>query len=370
MKGFHMTMTPQSSIDRVGDNAAAAGDEASAVGPAAADIALDPGSSSSSGEEMHRNSEKKSGKSSKGHGSVARHDAELAAALAAYRVDAPELSPVIHARAYTSGDYPYEKKPKRKVYDRELRDLQIELLKLQEWVKHSGERIVVVFEGRDAAGKGGTIHRVVQHLNPRFVRVVALGTPTDIERAQWYFQRYIAHLPHKGEIVLFDRSWYNRAVIEPVMGFCSPQETAHFLGQAPIFEKMLVDDGIRLFKIWLDIGREMQLKRLHDRHVDPLKRWKLSPVDLAAPSRWDAITAARTAMIVATHTAAAPWTVARANDKMRARLGVIRHLLAHIPYAGRDDAIVGVPDPAIMVDGRAFVEDEYGEFERRPSEAR
>ncbi|PZQ85945.1 MAG: polyphosphate kinase 2 [Ancylobacter novellus] len=286
---------------------------------------------------------------------VAAQEREIAAALASFSIDAPELPPIIAKRAYGSGDYPYTDRPKRKTYARELHALQIELLKLQEWVKESGERIVIVFEGRDAAGKGGTIHRLVQHLNPRFVRVVALDKPTNVEAAQWYFQRYVAHLPYRGEIVLFDRSWYNRAVVEPVMGYCTPAETAHFLEQVPTFEKMLVEDGIRLFKIWLDVGREMQLKRLHDRFRDPLKQWKLSPVDLAAPARWDVISQARDAMIEASDTPFAPWTAVLANDKMRARLGVIRQILVKLPYKERDDRVVGIPDPAIVLEGRRFL---------------
>ncbi|GAB4070440.1 polyphosphate kinase 2 [Ancylobacter sonchi] len=279
----------------------------------------------------------------------------LASALGSFSLDLPSLPAIIDERAYRSGNYPYADRPKRKHYEKELLGLQIELLKLQRWVSETGERIVIVFEGRDAAGKGGAIHRFVQHLNPRFVRVVALSKPTEAEAGQWYFQRYIAHLPRKGEIVLFDRSWYNRAVVEPVMGFCTPQETAHFLEQAPTFEKMLAEDGIRLFKIWLDIGREMQLKRLFARKKDPLKHWKLSPVDLAAPSRWEAISAARDAMIAATDQPGAPWTAVLANDKMRARLGVIRQVLARLPYAERDDRVVGVPDPQIVLDGRNFL---------------
>lgn len=278
----------------------------------------------------------------------------LAAAIADFRVDAPELSPLIEERAYASGGYPYADRPKRKSYEKDLHGLQIELLKLQEWVKATRERVVIVFEGRDAAGKGGTIQRLVQHLNPRFVRIVALDKPSNIEAAQWYFQRYVAHMPPRGEIAIFDRSWYNRAVIEPVMGFCTPAETAHFLEQVPAFEKILLDDGIRLFKIWLDVGREMQLTRLYARYRDPLKRWKLSPVDLAAPARWDAISAARNAMFLASQEPS-PWTVVLANDKMRTRLGVIRQILAQIPYEGRDDRVVAIPDPAIVLDGRDFL---------------
>ncbi|QFR34133.1 polyphosphate kinase 2 [Ancylobacter sp. TS-1] len=291
----------------------------------------------------------KAGKTGKGIGTPS-----LAAAIADFRVDAPELSPLIEERAYGSGGYPYADRPKRKSYEKDLHALQIELLKLQEWVKATRERVVIVFEGRDAAGKGGTIQRLVQHLNPRFVRIVALDKPSSIEAAQWYFQRYVAHMPPRGEIAIFDRSWYNRAVIEPVMGFCTPAETAHFLEQVPAFEKILLDDGIRLFKIWLDVGREMQLTRLYARYRDPLKRWKLSPVDLAAPARWDAISAARNAMFLASQEPA-PWTVVLANDKMRTRLGVIRQILAQIPYEGRDDRVVAIPDPAIVLDGRDFL---------------
>lgn len=281
--------------------------------------------------------------------------AQLAAAIADFKVDASELSPLIEAQAYGSGGYPYADRPKRKSYEKELHALQIELLKLQEWVKATRERVVLVFEGRDAAGKGGTIQRLVQHLNPRFVRIVALDKPSSVEAAQWYFQRYVAHLPRGGEMAIFDRSWYNRAVVEPVMGFCTPQQTAHFLEQVPVFEKMLVDDGIRLFKFWLDIGREMQLQRLFDRRKDPLKHWKLSPVDLAAPSRWEAISAARDVMFASTHTPIAPWTVILSNDKMRARLGIIRQILRQLPYEGRDDRVIGLPDSSIVFDGPGFL---------------
>lgn len=280
---------------------------------------------------------------------------ELAEAIASFSLDAADLSPVIAARAYGSGGYPYADRPKRKHYQKELHALQIELLKLQTWLTKTGERIVLVFEGRDAAGKGGSIHRLVQHLNPRYVRVVALSKPTEAESAQWYFQRYVAHLPRGGEMAIFDRSWYNRAVVEPVMGFCTPQQTAHFLEQVPVFEKMLVDDGIRLFKFWLDIGREMQLQRLFDRRKDPLKHWKLSPVDLAAPSRWEAISAARDVMFASTHTPIAPWTVILSNDKMRARLGIIRQILRQLPYEGRDDRVIGLPDSSIVFDGPGFL---------------
>lgn len=285
---------------------------------------------------------------------AASQQAALAKALASFSLEAPALDPLIDRLAYRSGGYPYDDRPKRKTYEKQLLALQIELLKLQSWVRSTGQRVALVFEGRDAAGKGGTIHRLTQHLNPRSVRIVALAKPTELEAGQWYFQRYVAHMPSRGEIAIFDRSWYNRAVVEPVMGFCTPAETAHFLEQVPTFERMLADDGIRLFKIWLDIGREMQLKRLHARQQDPLKRWKLSPVDLAAPARWDAISRARDAMIEASEEPV-PWTAVLANDKMRTRLGVIRHILAQLPYDGRDDTVIGVPDPAIVLDGRDFL---------------
>lgn len=298
--------------------------------------------------------DKTGGKTGNARPGKAKPDTTLAKALANFSFDTPALDPLIDARAYRSGGYPYADRPKRKAYEKELLGLQIELLKLQTWVRDKGERVALIFEGRDAAGKGGTIHRVTQHLNPRSVRIVALAKPTELEAGQWYFQRYVAHMPSRGEIAIFDRSWYNRAVVEPVMGFCTPQQTTDFLAQVPVFEKMLADDGIRLFKLWLDIGREMQLKRLFARKLDPLKRWKLSPVDFAAPARWDAISRARNTMIAETHDPV-PWTAILANDKMRARLGTIRHILSHLPYDGRDDAVIGVPDPAIVLDGRELL---------------
>ena len=256
--------------------------------------------------------------------------------------------------ALTSGGYPYDKKMKAKRYDKELLALQIELLKFQAHVRDKGERLVVVFEGRDAAGKGGTIHRITQHLNPRSVRVVALAKPTEAEHGQWYFQRYIQHLPTKGEIVLFDRSWYNRAGVERVMGFCTKQETNDFLDDAPRFERMLVDSGITLVKFWLDVGKEMQIVRLHARMRDPLKRWKLSPIDFESQTKWDDYSKAADKMFEATHTDDAPWTVVRANDKRRTRLGVIRTLLNQIDYDGRDEDVVGEADPAIVLPASKF----------------
>jgi polyphosphate kinase 2 len=272
-----------------------------------------------------------------------------------FSLEDKELPSEIEERAFTSGGYPYDKHLKRKKYEKELRRLQIELLKVQNWAREKGERIAIVFEGRDASGKGGTIHRFTQHLNPRATRLVALPKPTDVERGQWYFQRYVAQLPTKGEIVLFDRSWYNRAVVEPVMGFCTPDQTEQFLGVVPEFERMLVEDGIRLVKFWLHIGREMQLKRFHARAHDPLKRWKIGPVDHAAIDKWDAYSEACDAMIEATHRPHAPWTVVLANDKMRTRLETMRHFLRTIPYPARSEKALERIDRKIVLDGAKFL---------------
>lgn len=266
-----------------------------------------------------------------------------------------ELPEAIDEAAFRSGNYPYDKKMKRKRYDKDLLGLQIELLKLQNWVKDSGRRIVIVFEGRDGAGKGGAILRMTQHLNPRTARVVALSKPTEVERGQWYFQRYIAELPTKGEIVIFDRSWYNRGGVERVMGFCTEKDTDQFLQEVPAFEKMLTDNGIDLIKFFLTIGHEMQLKRLHARYHDPLKRWKLSPVDFASLDKWDAYSDAFDAMLTASDTKNAPWTIVEANDKLRARLNIIRHVLHAVPYQGRDESRVGEMDDKILLDVKSFM---------------
>lgn len=270
-------------------------------------------------------------------------------------LDDAELPPEIEERAFGSGGYPHAKKLDGKLYDATLQTLQIELLKLQSWLKAKGERIAVVFEGRDSAGKGGTIQRVSQHLNPRSVRVVALSKPSPVEAGQWYFQRYLQQMPSAGEMVLFDRSWYNRAVVEPVMGFCTAEQTAKFLAETPRVERLLVEDGLRLFKFWLTVGREMQIKRLHDRRHDPLKRWKLSPIDYAGLNLWDAYSHASERMLEATHTDLAPWTVVHANDKNRLRLACIRHILLNVPYAGRDLTAIGGNDSRIVVDAPAFL---------------
>ncbi|MDX6804657.1 polyphosphate kinase 2 [Terrihabitans rhizophilus] len=270
-------------------------------------------------------------------------------------LDDPALPKVIEDRAFASGGFPYEKKLKKDVYEPQLIAMQIELLKLQNWAKQTGARVVIVFEGRDSAGKGGTIQRFTEHLNPRSARVVALSKPSETERGQWYFQRYLEQMPTAGEIVLFDRSWYNRAVVEPVMGFATSEQTEHFMRDVPTVEKMLVDDGIHLFKLWLTVGREMQVKRLFDRRHDPLKRWKLSPIDYDGLPLWDAYTVAAEHMLRRTHTDLAPWTVIRSNDKNRARLEAIRTVLRGVNYDGKDMDAVGVPDPLIVADAATFL---------------
>lgn len=265
-----------------------------------------------------------------------------------FDLDEAAMPAAIADRALSSGGYPYEDTIKDKLYETQLRLLQIELVKLQKWVNDSGARVVILFEGRDAAGKGGTVSTFRAYMNPRSARAVALPKPSDVERGQWYFQRYVTQLPTRGEIVLFDRSWYNRGIVEPVMGFCSDAERDTFLEEAPRFEKMLTDDGIVLVKFWLDIGREMQLKRFHDRRHDPLKIWKLSPVDIKALGMWDEVTVARDRMLAATHSDHAPWTIILANDKKRARLNAIRHVLSRVDYADRTPDSIGETDPRIL----------------------
>ena len=245
-------------------------------------------------------------------------------------------------------DYPYTQRIKGRLYDRQKANLQIELLKVQNWVKETGERVIVIFEGRDAAGKGGTIKRFTEHLNPRGARVVALEKPTEVERGQWYFQRYVSHFPTSGEIVFFDRSWYNRAGVEKVMGFCNPLEYLEFLRQTPEFERMLVNSGIRLFKYWFSVSREEQLRRFIARRDDPLKHWKLSPIDIKSLDRWDDYTEAKQSMFFHTDTADAPWTVVKSDDKKRARLNCMRHFLHALPYTGKDER-VAVPPDALLV---------------------
>ena len=250
--------------------------------------------------------------------------------------------------AFETGRYPYSKKLGRRAYESEKASLQAELLKVQHWAQESGQRFIILFEGRDAAGKGGTIKRFTEHLNPRFARVVALNKPTDRERSQWYFQRYVEHLPSAGEMVFYDRSWYNRAGVERVMGFCTPVEYLEFMRQAPDFEQMLVRSGIRLYKYWFSVTRAEQARRFEARAQDPLKRWKLSPIDQASLGKWDEYTEAKEAMFFYTDTADAPWTIIKSNDKKRARLNCMRHFLSSLDYPGKDDSVVQKPDPLIV----------------------
>ena len=272
-----------------------------------------------------------------------------------FDLDDPKLPDWVEARALASGGYPYDDTLKNGDYEEQLEALQVELVKLQHHVNAAGLRMALLFEGRDAAGKGGAIFAFRQYLNPRSARDVALPKPTETEAGQWYFQRYVAELPTAGEIVTFDRSWYNRAGVEPVMGFCTPAQHKSFLRHVPHFEGMLVDSGLILFKFWLDIGREMQLKRFHERRHNPLKIWKLSPMDYAALEKWDAYGAARDEMLAATDSEAAPWTVVLANDKRRARLDIIRHVLAGVDYEGRDRDAIGKVDPRILGHGLSFL---------------
>jgi polyphosphate kinase len=245
-------------------------------------------------------------------------------------------------------DYPYDERLDRPTYEREKRLLQIELVKLQNWVKETRQRIVIVFEGRDAAGKGGTIKRFTEHLNPRGCPIVALEKPTERERTQWYFQRYVPHLPAAGEIVLFDRSWYNRAGVERVMGFCTDEEYWEFMREAPEFERMLVRSGLHLTKFWFSVTQGEQHTRFVIRQVDPVRQWKLSPMDLQSLDKWDDYTEAKEAMFAYTDTEHAPWTVVKSNDKKRARLEAMRHMLEQFDYTGKDNEVVAKPDRKII----------------------
>lgn len=272
----------------------------------------------------------------------------------AFDIENPVLPPEIADRALTSGGYPYDEELKKKAYNEDLVTLQLELLKLQSDVETRRERFVALFEGRDASGKGSCISRFLERLNPRHARSVALSKPTETERGEWYFQRYVCHLPTAGDMVLFDRSWYNRAGVERVMNFCTLAQTEKFLRDAPDFESLLVRDGIRLFKFYLVIGREMQLVRFHERRHDPFKRWKITDVDLAAIDKWDDYTRAQDDIFKRTSTAEAPWIVVRANDQRRARLESIRWVLYHSDYAGKDVKAVGEPDAKIIGTGPKY----------------
>ena len=251
-------------------------------------------------------------------------------------------------RLFETGEYPYKARISTKDYERQKAELQVELLKVQEWVKTTQQRIVILFEGRDGAGKGGTIKRFTEHLNPRGARVIALEKPTDREKTQWYFQRYIERLPAGGEIVFFDRSWYNRAGVERVMNFCTPNEYLEFMRQTPDLERMLVRSGMLLFKYWFSVTREEQLRRFHSRESEPLKKWKLSPIDRDSLDKWDDYTEAKEAMFFHTDTADAPWTIVKSDDKKRARLNCMRHFLSSLNYPNRDEHVVGAPDPLIV----------------------
>jgi len=252
------------------------------------------------------------------------------------------------APGWRSGSYPYRNLLSRKSYEQQKYLLQVELLKLQAWVKATGQRIVVLFEGRDAAGKGGAIKRFMEHLNPRGARVVALEKPSEVERGQWYFQRYIGHLPTRGEIVMFDRSWYNRSGVERVMGFCSDNEYDEFLRQAPEFERQLVRSGVHLFKFWFSVSQAEQRRRFKERKLHPLKQWKLSPIDMASLDRWGDYTRAKEAMFLHTDTSDAPWTVIKSDCKKRARLNAMRFVLNRLPYDNRDLSKLGAIDPLIV----------------------
>ncbi len=260
----------------------------------------------------------------------------------------PAVAPDTIRAAFESGRYPYARLMGRASYEAEKAKLQAELLKVQIWAQETGQKFVILMEGRDAAGKGGTIKRFMEHLNPRYARTVALSKPSDAEKGQWFFQRYIQHLPTTGEIVFFDRSWYNRAGVERVMGFCTPSEYLEFMRQAPEFERMLVRSGIRFYKYWFSVTREEQLARFKARETDPLKMWKLSPIDKASLDKWDDYTEAKEAMFFYTDTADAPWVIVKSNDKKRARLNCMRHFLSTIDYPGKDLEVIGSVDPLIV----------------------
>jgi polyphosphate kinase len=271
-----------------------------------------------------------------------------ATAAAATVAIAPALTSQDRVRIFVEGEYPYDQPLPTARYERELTQLQTELVKAQNWVKANGERLVVLFEGRDAAGKGGTIKRFTQHMNPRGARVVALEKPNETERGQWYFQRYVSQLPTSGEIVLFDRSWYNRAGVERVFGFCTPAEYMEFMRQAPELERMLVNSGIRLVKFYFSVSRTEQERRFRQREKDPLRQWKLSPIDRASREKWTDYTDAKEQMFFYTDTGDAPWTIIKSDDKKRARLEAIRHVLHKLPYDGKNPDVAHAPDPLIV----------------------
>ncbi|MDP1523725.1 polyphosphate kinase 2 [Methylotenera sp.] len=268
------------------------------------------------------------------------------------------------ARDWRDGAYPYKNLLSRRSYEKQKYHLQVELLKLQAWVKDTGQRVVILFEGRDAAGKGGTIRRFMEHLNPRGARVVALEKPSEVERGQWYFQRYVSQLPTAGEITLFDRSWYNRAGVERVMGFCNNDEYLEFMRQAPEFERNLTRSGIHIIKFWFSVSREEQRRRFKEREMHPLKQWKLSPIDLASLDKWEDYTKAKEAMFFHTDTADSPWTVIKSDCKKRARLNAMRYVLHKLPYTNKELSAIGALDPLLV--GRAHIVYERGEHDHQP----
>lgn len=279
----------------------------------------------------------------------AGHD-ELPAAEHGFPLDLRSLrrDPEAIRQTFETGSYPYKTRLSNSIYMDQLAELQVELLKAQTWIKETGQKVVVLFEGRDAAGKGGTIKRFMEHLNPRGAKVVALEKPTEREQTQWYWQRYLQHLPAGGEIVFFDRSWYNRAGVERVMGFCSPGNYLEFMRECPDLERMMVRSGIRLFKYWFSVTREEQARRFEARGTDPLKQWKLSPIDKASLGKWDEYTEAKEAMFFFTDTADSPWTIIKSDDKKRARLNCMRHFLTSLPYSQTAPKHVADPDPLIV----------------------
>jgi polyphosphate kinase len=274
--------------------------------------------------------------------------ANAEAVAAAHSIAALRHDPAAIRRLFESGENPYKTSMRNAPYEAHMLELQRELLKAQRWVERTGQRIVILFEGRDAAGKGGTIKRFTEHMNPRTARVVALQKPTERERTQWYFQRYISQLPAAGETVMFDRSWYNRAGVERVMGFSTPNEYLEFMRQCPDLERMMVRSGITLIKFWFSVSREEQRRRFLARETDPLKQWKLSPIDRASLDKWDEYTEAKEAMFFYTDIADAPWTIVKSDDKKRARLNAMQHFLALLPYEGKDRSVVTGPDPLIV----------------------
>jgi len=280
--------------------------------------------------------------------------------------DIKDVKDLAKKKICSDANYPYSTKMNRAKYETLKQELQIEILKMQGWAKETGQRILILFEGRDAAGKGGTIKRLMEHMNPRGARVVALEKPSNEEMGQWYFQRYIKHLPSAGEIVLFDRSWYNRAGVERVMGFCKSGDYLEFMRQAPELERMLVRSGVTFFKLWFSVSRNEQFRRFQQRKVDPLKQWKLSPIDMASLDKWENYTEAKEAMFFYTDTADAPWTVIKSDCKKRARINVMRFILNKLDYPNKNKDIVGPPDPLIVGEAKNIYEKGEHILDREP----